>query len=90
MGKGQVDPPPPQSEGAGDQTCGNNQNISDYTVCENGIVALEGDIGTAMDKLTENQNLVKFWELLYKKGVGTNNIEYMAENFELEKLNKKV
>ena len=63
-------------EGVGSETSGTPQ-YSDNTVREAGIIALEGDIGIAVEKLTENQNLVRFWNQLYKKGGGTNNIAYM-------------
>ena len=83
MGTGRSDPQPPLSAGSGVETSGTPQPNSEYTVRETGTSALEGDIGVTVDKLTENRSLVKFWEVLYRNGVGTNNVEYMAQNLEL-------
>ena len=68
MGTGTSDPTPLLEE-VGTPTSGNPPILSDYTVREAGIRALEGDIGTSLERLTENRSLVKFWETLYRLGI---------------------
>ena len=87
-GIGQIGPHPPASSRDGVRPV-EPQTISDITVHETGEDTLEGDIGSVLERLVENQSLVKFWEGLWIHGVGTNNVEYMAENFEIEKLSKE-
>ena len=81
-------PPPPVQVGEGVRPV-DPLTTSDFTVHETGESTLEGDIGSVLERLVENQSLVKFWEGLWIHGVGTNNVEYMAENFEIEKLSKE-
>ena len=88
MGTGRHSPYPPNIGGDGTRPV-EPPTISDYTVLETGECTLEGDIGIALEKMVENRSLVKFWETLWELGVGTVGIEYMAEKFELEKLNKE-
>ena len=61
MGTGMCDPPSPLSAGVGTLTRGNPPILSNNTVREAGIRALEGDIGTSLERLTENRCLVRFW-----------------------------
>ena len=88
MGTGQCDPLPPTIGEDGSRPV-EPPTTSEFTVLEAGERTLEGDIGIVLEKMVENRSLVKFWETLWELGVGTNNIEYMAEKFELEKLNKE-